>query len=320
MAVYVKSFAVRILRKLSPPLKRMSAHWKFKAIRQARHNPSAKARVFLTGDLGHLGSRIADLLKQDYEIIGFDLRYSPRENLSNYEYLKERMRGCEYVVHAAAIPHPLLGTIERYVEVNVLGSFNVMRAAAENKVKRFIFISSTAYYGCDINGRLIPAYLPIDEAHPIAAIEGRSEGKLDAYNQSKVMAEQLLAYYGTNKLFQAISLRLAPANRKADQYPADKDWRQEGPIKWRRGCFYSNCHPDFAVQAVKLALEAPGEFWYEAFNIVDKYTHESINVHEFLAKEYPDVPVRGELSPHQSLISPAKAERVLGFKPCEDLR
>ena len=165
----------------------------------------------------------------------------------------------------------------------------------------------------------MPEYFPLDESHPIASIPGRAEGNLDAYNQSKVMAEQLLAYFGTNHFFEAVSLRLAPANSKADQYPADRDFWHTKP-GYRRGCFYSNVDPESVIQAIRLALQSSEVFGYEPFNVVDKHVHESINVHDFLAKEYPGVPVRGELSPHQALISSEKAQKILGFKPCEDLK
>lgn len=292
---------------------------KARRIRAQHRNGGATVKVFLTGDVGKIGRRIAEDLKKDYQVIGFDIRCSLRENLGNFRLLKKRMRGCTHVIHCAAIPHPNMGPIEDYFKTNVVGSFNVMRAAAANNVKRFIFISSVAYYGVNIKGKLLPAYFPIDEAHPIASMGGRAEGMLDAYNQSKVMAEQLLAWYGTNRIFETISLRLAPANRKADQYPMDdSSWRADP--RYRPRCFWTNCDPDTTGEAVKCALEAPGEFWYEPFNICDKYTAECIDVKAFLAEEYPDVPVKCDFSDNQSLLTPAKAERMLGFKPCEDVR
>jgi nucleoside-diphosphate-sugar epimerase len=284
-------------------------------IRAQHYNAAAKVKVFVTGDVGKLGSRIAEYLKGDYQIIGFDIRCSLRESLANYRLLKKRMKGCTYVVHCAAIPHPNQGSIKNYFDVNVAGSFNVMRAAEANKIKRFVYFSSGAYYGWDITeGRLLPAYFPIDENHPIASTKGRSEGKLVAYDQSKVMAEQLLAFYGTNRLFEAIALRIAPANSKASQYPSNNHWKTD-PGFQRRG-LWTNFDPELVGHVVKRALEAPGEFWYEPFNICDKYTHREVNVKEFLQKEYPGVPIRCDLSDNPALLSVERAERILGVKLC----
>ena len=288
----------------------------YRRTRRKRRNSSGKAKVMVTGDLGFLGSGIAEFLSEEYDVIGFDLQASVRENLKKRRLLKRRMAGCEYVVHAAAIPHPKKGSFDDYFAVNVLGSLNVMRAAATVGIRRIIYLSSVGYYGCNIEGVLKPAYFPIDESHPIASVDGRSSGKLDAYNQSKVMAEQILVWYGTNRKFEAVSLRVAPANSKAKQYPEEGSWRSDP--RYRRRAFWTNCHPDWVPRAVKCAIEAPHQMWFEAFNVTDKYSPSCVDIVAFLRQEYPAVPVKCDLSVSPSLITPEKAEKLLGFQPCEE--
>ena len=70
---------------------------------------------------------------------------------------------------------------------------------------------------------------------------------------------------------------------------------------------------------MRRALDAEGRFWYEPFNIVDRYTHEAIDVEEFLRTEYPDVPLKTPVTPHMGLIDISKAMRALGYEPIEDL-
>ena len=283
-------------------------------------------KILITGDMGHLGSRARALLEErGHEVVGFDVRRSDGEDIMNRQNLKQAMWGCQCVVHAAAIPHPKHGGFRHYFNVNVVGSVNVFGVASECNVQRIIYLSSTGFYGCDTQGRLEPAYFPIDEAHPIASRPGRAFGKLDAYNQSKVMAEQALAWYGTNEEFEAVALRIAPANTKAWQYRGGHTWqehcedyRQHGD-NWMRGCFFSNAHPDYVARAIMLAVEAPGPFWYEPFNITDFYTHRTVNVRDFLEQEYPNVPVKERLHPHASLITPKKAMEILDFEPCEEV-
>lgn len=276
-------------------------------------------RILVTGHLGKLGSKTSSLLvEHGHEVFGFDRKDSARAELSNYEELVRKMQGCECVVHTAGIPHPRRKSpLDPFFDDNVVGTFNVLKAAVDTCVKRVVYFSSTAYYGCDARGRLEPAYFPIDEGHPVASTQGYSTGGLDQYCQSKVMAEQLLAYYGTNKLVETIALRIAPANTKGEQYYQGFNWRTDK--SYIRGCFFVNCHPDYVAQAAVLATEAEGEFWYEAFNIVDRFTHKTIDAKRFLMREYPLVEVRGPLDPRSSLITPDKAVRVLGFQPCEDL-
>ena len=271
-------------------------------------------KVLVTGHRGYLGSRLVKALG-DYDVVGYDLANG--QDILRSDQLSEAMVGCTHVAHLAGIPVPRRGDMKRYFEFNVEGTLNVLEAAMTAGVERLIYTSSTAYYGCNIAGKLFPKQFPIHEDQPPASIDGASKGRLEPYNQSKVMAEQLLAWYGTNHKLKVIVLRLAPANSKHDQYHGQDDWSRDRT--WRRGAFFSNVHPDYAIQAMKLALESDGEFWYQAFNITDRYVHKSIDVLEWLEREYPDTPVDNSLGLHDSLVSPQKAIDMLGFEPCSDL-
>jgi len=277
-------------------------------------------KVFVTGDLGHLGKRICALLLLSGHSIGrYDVRRNARENIQNTELLLGRLHGYDCVVHTAAIPHPnpSRGFLPFY-QTNVAGTLSVLQASTAAGVRRMVFLSSVGYYGVNIRGYLYPAYFPIDEAHPIASMDGQSIGALDEYNQSRVIAEQLVAYYGTNGLLETLALRIGPANSKATQYPAGFDWRTDETF--RHKCFFANCDPDYAARAVVLAVEYEHPPWYEAFNIVDRYTQADIDVVEFLERDYPSVRIRRKLDGHSCLFSTEKAQAILGFEPCEDLR
>lgn len=291
-------------------------------------------RILLTGHKGHIGSRAMKLLEDaGHEVIGFDKAENDHQQLTNRSAVMRAVKEahCEILVHCAGIPHPKHGGLRQYYEINVGGSMNVFEAAAtysrEYEVRRVIYASSVGFYGTDsitTNLKLYPEHFPIDESHPIASRYGSGRfQKLDAYNQSKVMAEQILAYYGSQRIFEAIALRFAPANAKSWQYKGgftwqqyNEDYRKTGD-NWTRGCFFTNVHPDYAAQAIKLAVEAPGSFWYEAFNITDLYAPEMLDVEAFLKQEYPDVPTYLR-SPKHSLISCSKAMLTFGFTPCED--
>ena len=268
--------------------------------------------VFVTGDVGKLGTAVCEKLSAEYNIIGYDKSADQNEDVNNLGLLIKKMAGANYVVHLAAIPHPNSGTMEDYFTVNVQGTFNVLKAANENKIKRFIYTSSTAFYGCNIRGKLFPLYLPVDEKHPIASTPGLSKGGLDEYNQSKVMAEQLCAYFGTNGKFEVITLRSAPANDNEEQYPEGFDWKQCHDYK--RGAFWANNPPANLANAVYLAVKSDKAFIYEPFNVANKYTDSKIDVKEFLKTDYPDVEIRIDLDDNPCLVDTRKAQEILGFK------
>jgi nucleoside-diphosphate-sugar epimerase len=273
--------------------------------------------IFVTGDCGKIGGRARRLLEQaGHDVVGFDIQRDPAEDVRNPDALGRAMVGCEIVVHCAAIPHPRHGSFGHYFDLNVQGTKFVLEMASHVGVRRVVYISSTGYYGCDVEGQILPLYLPIDEMHP-PGLAHLVEGQMESYDVSKIMAEQLVAFYGTNHMMETVVLRLAPANQKSWQYRAGFDWQMDA--SWKRGCLFSNCHPDYAAQAIRLAVEAEGPFWYEPFNITDQYTHRSVDVYEFAHRAYPGVPVSRSLKEHDSLITPRKAMTMLGFDPCKDL-
>lgn len=210
-------------------------------------------KILITGDKGYLGSEFVKRYGSDYEIIGFDLKDGL--DLLDYETLKDRMAGCEQVVHLAAIPAPREGrSFDEYFENNVKATFNVAKAALENNVKRIIYASSTTIYGIE---RGIPFRIPIKEDQQFVSqyIKAGQLSCIDvalSYHVSKVMAEQILAWYGLNKKIQTVALRFGPINKVF---------------------FGTSVSINNATQAIKLALDYPGEFWYEAFSIVDELPH-----------------------------------------------
>ena len=74
-------------------------------------------------------------LKGKHEIVPYP--HEGKHDILNYEDLKKAMKGCEIVVHSAAIRKPLEDkAFKDYFEVNCIGTFNVAQAAMENGVKR----------------------------------------------------------------------------------------------------------------------------------------------------------------------------------------
>ena len=118
-------------------------------------------KVIITGGAGFIGSHIADRFHEDgfkVKIID-DLSTGKRENCKKYEFVKcsitdlkklmKEFKGADYVIHNAAkifvtesMKKPLL-----YKKINEQGTFNVLKAAKENNVKKVIFASSAAVYG-----------------------------------------------------------------------------------------------------------------------------------------------------------------------------
>lgn len=123
-------------------------------------------RYLVTGGAGFIGSTLVrKLLEQPgAEVHVVDNLYSGRE--ANLAEVRERIhfhhadirdfngiagliRGCGVVFHLAAIPSVPRSIREPVAshEVNIDGSFNVLRACAEGGVKRVVYAASSSAYG-----------------------------------------------------------------------------------------------------------------------------------------------------------------------------
>lgn len=128
----------------------------------------SNSSFLITGGAGFIGSHIAEyLLKNgakkvrvfDNMVNGFKSNIEILEKYSAFEFIEGDIRnletcqqacsGIDYVSHQAA-----LGSVPRSIkepvyfnEVNVGGFINMLKAAVDNKVKQFVYASSSSVYG-----------------------------------------------------------------------------------------------------------------------------------------------------------------------------
>ena len=93
------------------------------------------------------------------------------------------MKGCDTVLHLAAligIPYSYRSPLA-YIKTNLEGTYNVLEASKNLKIKNIIITSTSEVYGS-------AQYLPMDEKHPV--------NSQSPYAASKASADQLaLSYY-----------------------------------------------------------------------------------------------------------------------------
>ena len=143
-------------------------------------------RILITGGAGFLGLHLASYLsKRKFTPTLVDIqRFDKDEYGNNYNLqicdirdkkkLGKFIRGQNFIIHAAAaLP---LWKKEDIFSTNVEGTKNILELAKKYKVKRVIYISSTAVYG-------------IPKRHPIFEDDPRSG--VGPYGKTKVMAEDI---------------------------------------------------------------------------------------------------------------------------------
>jgi len=130
-------------------------------------------KILITGAAGFIGSNLCDyMLEKGHTVVGFDnFATGHAHNLnafkaeSNFSFIEGDIRdlktclkatqNIDYVLHQAAlgsVPRSLKDPITSN-EVNINGFLNMIEAARQNKVKRFIYAASSSTYG---NSKVLP--------------------------------------------------------------------------------------------------------------------------------------------------------------------
>lgn len=146
--------------------------------------------ILVTGGGGFLGLHLANYLtKKNHTVFVLDIQEFDKNeypeschfltaDIRDKKLMRSLTRNMDVVIHAAAaLP---LWKKEEIFDINVNGTASILAAAYQNKVKRFIYISSTAVYG-------IPKRHPIYEDDALVGV--------GSYGKSKIEAEALCSEY-----------------------------------------------------------------------------------------------------------------------------
>ena len=229
------------------------------------------SKYMVTGGAGFIGSHIVNrLLNEGHEVVVVDnFLTGRRENLKHYvkdvEFhevdirdaagIAKAMKGVEYVYHQAALPS-VPRSIENPIEshaVNVNGTLNVLVAARDAGVKRFVLAGSSAAYG-DIEEEYKHEGMPPNPKSPYAADKIAAENYLMAFNAVYDMETVVTRY------FNVFGPRQDPLSAYAAVIPLfavamidDKAPTIYGDGTQSRDFTYI----DNVVEGVRLAMESP---------------------------------------------------------------
>lgn len=300
-------------------------------------------RILITGGAGFIGSNLAErLLAQDNEIVVLDnFLTGKRENVAPFEgnphfrlivgdirdkrTCSEAVDGIDLVLHEAAV-----GSVPRSIQdptlttdVNVSGFVNMLFAAKEAGVKRFVYAASSSTYG---------------DSAKLPKVENEIGKPLSPYAITKyvneLFAENFAALYGIEtvglRYFNVFGRRQDPAGAYAAVIPvfAKKLIAHEQPVINGDGSYSRDfTYVDNVIQANELAATTDGPAALnQVYNVA---CGESITLNELFdairaelgafdpaIREIETIhgPFRQGDIPH-SLASIDKAARLLGYAP-----
>ena len=126
-------------------------------------------RILLTGSSGQLGTEIARQLSADHKIIGLDKLpgqwTSQIGSLTDRETIFALMRGIDAVIHTASLHarHINDASKQDFIDTNISGILNLLEAAVQTGVRRFVYTSTTSTDGIEFFSRStngFPAFRP----------------------------------------------------------------------------------------------------------------------------------------------------------------
>ena len=111
----------------------------------------------IIGGSGFIGRNIIDLLnKKGHYTVSYDIAEKDNDandhikgNISDFNKLNISMKDIDYVFNLAAVTSPpeFEDIDSNGYEINVMGTYNILKAAFKNNVKKVILASSSAVYG-----------------------------------------------------------------------------------------------------------------------------------------------------------------------------
>ncbi len=282
-------------------------------------------KILVTGGAGFIGSHLTDkLIEKGHQVVVIDnLSTGVKENLNlkadffnldicDFDKIKPLFKGVDFAFHLAAIPRVPLSVKDpvNTSKVNVLGTINVFKAAADEKVKRIVFASSSSVYG---------------DQEKLPLKEDMVPNPLSPYGLQKLNGEQFTKMFFQLYKMPIVSLRYF--NVFGSRVDFDSDYslvigkflkqKSEGkPLtifgngEQTRGF----CYVDDVVEANIKAMESEKIKGGEVINVGSDKSHSVNYLAELIGGEIQYLPVR-EGDPLHTQADVSLAQELLGWQP-----
>lgn len=270
-------------------------------------------KVVITGGSGLLGPYVVrHFVEEGYDVLSVDLKKPEKPegrfmtvNLMDLGECYGALSGADAVVHLAAIPVAYSHPNEVTFQNNVMSTYNILEAAAGLGIKKAVIASSESSYGLVFSKQnLKPEYVPMDEEHPRLPE--------DSYGLSKIVAEEIADAINRRSGMQVVSFRIGNVITKEMYKNFPAFIHDSGK---RRVILWSYIDARDIASACRLAVEAKG-LGSVAMNLAADDTSMDMLNSELMKREFPEVKdIRMPLDNYDTLLSNAKAKRLLGWQP-----
>ena len=281
----------------------------------------------VTGGAGFIGSHIVEELKRlDHMVIVIDNEYSDNDNfhwrkdtlnvdidITDYKGLKNAFTGADYVFHLAAEARigPAIENPVNALNINTIGTCNVLQCAREVGAKKVLYSSTSSGYG-------------LNEA---PNVETQPDDCLNPYSVSKIAGEKLCKMYTDLYGLKTIVFRYfnvfgERAPRKGQYAPVTGIFLRQkaagesltivGDGEQRRDYIYVK---DVANANVMAAISNPDDDAYgQVYNVGSGKNYSVNEIASFISDDTINIPPRiGEA--RNSLANIDKIQKTFAWKP-----
>jgi len=285
----------------------------------------------VTGGAGFIGSHIVEKLKAlDHMVVVIDNEYSDNDNfhwrkdtlnvnidITDYKALKKAFTGADYIFHCAAEARigPAIENPVNALNINTIGTCNVLQCAREVGAKKVLYSSTSSGYG-------------LNEA---PNIETQPDDCLNPYSVSKIAGEKLCKMYtdlyGLNTIiFRYFNVFGERAPRKGQYAPVTGIFLRQkaagepltivGDGEQRRDYIYVE---DVANANVMAAISNPDDDAYgQVYNVGSGKNYSVNEIASFISDDTINIPPRiGEA--RNSLANIDKIKKTFAWKPEVDV-
>ena len=285
----------------------------------------------VTGGAGFIGSHIVEKLKRlDHMVVVIDNEYSDNDNfhwrkdtlnvnidITDYKALKKAFTGADYIFHCAAEARigPAIENPVNALNINTIGTCNVLQCAREVKAKKVLYSSTSSGYG-------------LNEA---PNIETQPDDCLNPYSVSKIAGEKLCKMYTDLYCLNTIIFRYfnvfgERAPRKGQYAPVTGIFLRQkaagepltivGDGEQRRDYIYVK---DVANANVMAAISNPDDDAYgQVYNVGSGKNYSVNEIASFISDDTINIPPRiGEA--RNSLANIDKIKKTFAWKPEVDV-
>ena len=286
----------------------------------------------VTGGAGFIGSHIVEKLKRlDHMVVVIDNEYSDNDDfhwrkdtlnvnidITDYKALKKACTGADYIFHCAAEARigPAIKNPVNAVNINTIGTCNVLQCAREVGAKKVLYSSTSSGYGLNESPN----------------VETQPDDCLNPYSVSKIAGEKLCKMYtdlyGLNTIiFRYFNVFGERAPRKGQYAPVTGIFLRQkaagepltivGDGEQRRDYIYVK---DVANANVMAAISNPDDDAYgQVYNVGSGKNYSVNEIASFISNDTINIPPRvGEA--RNSLANIEKIRKTFAWKPEVDVQ